>query len=274
MVDQRRAVYIGYDPREVTAFAIARLTCRDHLTQRIPIYGLMLSDLQRMGLFTRPIEMRPSAADRPIMWDVVSDAPMSTEHANARFFVPMLAQRGWALFTDGDVLFRGNVARLFEQLCPSKAVYCVKHDHRPAEETKMDGQIQTQYPRKNWTSVIAFNCDHPANRPLFNPHFLNATPGRDLHALCWLPDDDHVGALSPCWNYLVGHSDPSISATIAHFTSGVPDMPGYENQRYADEWFMARERWVRGGGGFIVDRWLGRPIEAGTEWAAVTNGAR
>ena len=69
-----------------------------------------------MGLYTRPIEYRPSAADKPVMWDVVSDAPQSTEHANARFFVPMLAKEGWALFVDGDVMFRGNVCRLFEQL--------------------------------------------------------------------------------------------------------------------------------------------------------------
>ena len=121
----------------------------------------------------------------------------------------------------------------------------------------MDGQVQTQYARKNWSSVIAFNCDHPANAALRSLAFLNDTPGRDLHRLCWLPDDDLIGELAPNWNYLVGHSDEKLSASIAHFTSGVPDMPGYENQRYADEWFMARELWVRGGSGMLVDQWVG-----------------
>jgi len=114
------SIFIGWDPREAAAFAVARSSCKAHLTRQIPIYGLVLDDLIRQGLYTRPIEYRPSAADRPIMWDVVSGAPQSTEHANARFFVPRLAKTGWAMFCDGDVLFRGNVARLFEQLDPSK----------------------------------------------------------------------------------------------------------------------------------------------------------
>src|SRR6266404_4304607 len=103
------SIWIGWDPREAAAFAVARASCRRHLTRPIPIRGLLLEDLQKAGLYTRAIEYRPSAADKPIMWDVVSDAPMSTQHACARFFVPMLAKTGWALFCDGDVMFRGNV---------------------------------------------------------------------------------------------------------------------------------------------------------------------
>jgi hypothetical protein len=244
MLPRRESIWIGWDPREASAFAVARSSCRHHLTRPIPIHGLLLEDLQKAGLYTRPLEYRPSAADKPVMWDVVSDAPMSTQHANARFFVPMLAKTGWALFTDGDVLFRGNVARLFEQLDNSKAVYCVWHDHRPADGVKMDGQVQTSYGRKNWSSVIAFNCDHPANKAL-TLDVLNNTPGRDLHRLFWLADCD-IGELEPVWNYLVGHSDPEVSATIAHFTEGVPDMPGYEGQKYADEWRNSLADWARG----------------------------
>jgi hypothetical protein len=161
-VSGKRSIWIGYDPRETTAFAVARDTCRKNLNLPIQIYGLLLADLKRRGIYTRPIEMRASAADRPIMWDTVSDAPMSTEHANARFFVPHLAREGWALFTDGDVLFRENVGRLFDGLDRKKAVYCVKHEHKPTDLIKMDGQTQTVYSRKNWSSVIAFNCDHPS----------------------------------------------------------------------------------------------------------------
>jgi len=258
-VSAKRLIFIGYDPRENAAFAVARESCKRKMTVSIPIYGLVLKDLQTLGWYQRPIEWRASAADKPVMWDVVSDAPMSTEHANARFFVPSIARNGWALFTDGDVLFRGNVCRLFDQLDNSKAVVCVKHDHIIADGVKMDGQVQTQYARKNWSSVIAFNCDHPANAPLFDLKFLNETPGRDLHRLCWLPDEELIGELHPCWNYLVGHSDPQITATIAHFTSGVPDMPGYENQAYADEWFRAREEWARGASSMLVDLWARSP---------------
>ena len=77
----------------------------------------------------------------------------------------MLAQTGWALFVDCDVVFRGSPLAM--PLDDSKAVMVVKHRPLPAEGTKMDGQAQQAYSRKNWSSVIAFNCDHPANR---RPH--------------------------------------------------------------------------------------------------------
>lgn len=238
------SIFIGWDPREAAAFAVARASCKAHLTRQIPIYGLVLDDLIKRGLYTRPIEYRPSAADRPIMWDVVSGAAQSTEHANSRFFVPYLAKTGWAMFCDGDVLFRGNVARLFEQLDTSKALYCVQHKHEPKSDVKMDGQIQAKYPRKNQSSIMIFNCDHVANRAL-TLDVLNNTPGRDLHQFMWLADCD-IGELDQCWNYLVGYTDPKISATIAHFTSGVPDMVGYHDVEYADEWRSRLNSWARG----------------------------
>ena len=238
------SIWIGYDPRETMAFAVARETVRKALTQPIPVYGLLLSDLIERGLYTRPIEMRKSAADRPIMWDTISDAPMSTQHANARFLVPHLAKTGWALFMDGDMLARGNLARAFDGLDSTKAVYCVQHRHEPAPGIKMDGQEQTRYRRKNWTSFILFNCDHPANAAL-TLEVVNTLPGRDLHRLCWL-DDSEIGALGPEWNWLVGHSDESIDPKVVHFTEGCPDMPGYENVAFADVWREKANDWVRG----------------------------
>jgi hypothetical protein len=177
------------------------------------------------------------------MWDVISDAPMSTQHANARFLVPHLARVGWALFCDGDFLFRWNVARLFEELDESKAVYCVKHEYEQRPGTKMDGQSQLAYPRKNWSSFIIFNVDHPANAQL-TLEKVNTLPGRDLHRLFWLDDGD-IGELEPAWNFLVGHSDPAIVPKSVHFTEGVPDMVGYENVPYADEWRSALSYWAR-----------------------------
>jgi lipopolysaccharide biosynthesis glycosyltransferase len=243
-VKSRYAVYIGYDPREDAAFAVARESCKYYSNMPIPVYGLLLQDLIEADLYKRPIEFKPSAADKPVMWDVVSDAPMSTEHANARFFVPMIAKEGWALFVDGDVMFRSDISKLFRKFDESKAVYCVHHEHKPKNKTKMDGQVQTKYKRKNWSSVIAFNCDHPANKAL-TLDVLNNTPGRDLHALFWLADCD-IGELDASWNYLVGHSDPEIEPDIVHFTDGIPTMAGYGNVPYAGEWFDWRNRWARG----------------------------
>ncbi|WP_290497646.1 hypothetical protein [Hyphomonas sp. UBA4494] len=168
---------------------------------------------------------------------------MSTEFACSRFLVPHLAMTGWALFMDADMLARTNVERLFEQCRDSKAVMVVKHRHEPVEGVKMDGQLQTVYARKNWSSVMAFNVDHPANRSL-TVEMVNTVPGRDLHRFCWL-EDKHIGELDASWNYLVGHTDPEIEPDIVHFTDGVPSMPGYENSEYADEWRAELEAWAR-----------------------------
>src|SRR5665213_1643512 len=116
MLDAARSIFIGFDPREAGAFAVARHSVRRHLTQPIPIRGLVLSELRAKGFYTRPMEMREGAAGKPVMWDTLSDAPMSTEHANARFLVPKVAEKGWALFMDGDMLARGNLARMFNGL--------------------------------------------------------------------------------------------------------------------------------------------------------------
>jgi hypothetical protein len=118
----------------------------------------------------------------------------------------------------------------------------VKHDHQPQSGMKMDGQIQTSYARKNWSSVCAFNCDHPANKALtFN--LVNSVPGRDLHRFCWLKDGE-IGELPAEWNWLVGHSDPAVDPALVHFTDGIPTMPGYEDCAFADEWRRELRRWV------------------------------
>lgn len=238
----RRSIFVGWDPREAAAFAVCRHSIRRHLTMPIPIHGLVLDDLKANGLYTRPMEMRPSAADKPVMWDVVSDAPQSTEHANSRFFVPMLAESGWALFMDGDILVRDNLARVFDDLNPKYAVYCVKHQFDPPPGIKMDGQAQVRYQRKNWSSFMILNCQHVANKAL-TLDVLNNTPGRDLHRFFWLADCD-IGELDPKYNFLVGHSDPSIDPTVVHFTSGLPDMAGYFDVPFADEWRAELNRWA------------------------------
>lgn len=239
-------IWIGWDRREAAAFAVAKASCQQHSSRHIPIRGLVLNHLREAGHYRRPLEIRPTAADRPIMWDVISDAPQSTEHANSRFLVPFLAKTGWALFSDGDMLYRHNVARLFETLDPSFAVHCVKHDHDPKDSVKMDGQVQSSYSRKNWSSFMVFNVDHPSNAPLRDSTELaNTIPGRDLHRFCWL-EDHEIGEIDPAWNYLVGYSAlrDGVEPKCVHFTSGTPDMLGYENCEYADEWRRQLDRWA------------------------------
>lgn len=237
------SIWVGFDPREAAAFAVARYTARLGLTQPIPVHGLVLANLQASGIYTRKIEWRRNALGNMAMWDVISEAWQSTEHANSRFLVPYLARSGWALFMDGDILVRGNLSRLFDLLDPKYAVYCVKHIYNPAVSTKMDMQEQARYARKNWSSFLMFNCDHPSNQAL-TVSMVNTLPGRDLHRLCWLRDDE-IGELSPTWNHLNGISAEPESPNVVHFTEGTPDMPGYESVAFADEWRDALRQWAR-----------------------------
>lgn len=168
---------------------------------------------------------------------------MSTEFALTRFVVPSITT-GLALFVDCDVLARANVEDIFHRAERErdKALWCVKHTHSPLPGIKMDGQIQSAYPRKNWSSLMLFDCDHPANRRL-TPDFVNTAKGLDLHQMCWL-DDCLIGDLDQSWNWLAGHSDPEIDPDIVHFTDGTPNLPGYENAPYAEEWWAALRRWA------------------------------
>jgi hypothetical protein len=236
------SVWIGFDPREAAAFAVARESIKRRLSLQIPVHGLVLSDLRRRGLYTRPTETRVNSDGHRQLWDSISDAPMATEFAISRFLVPHLARSGLALFMDCDMLVRANLMELFRQIDPAYAVSCVKHDHRPAEGLKMDGQAQTSYGRKNWSSVMVFNCDHPANQEL-TVDLVNSARGRELHQFCWL-NDDRIGEFGPEWNWLAGYSSPNIDPKIVHHTEGSPCMAGYEDAPFADEWRAELARWA------------------------------
>jgi hypothetical protein len=158
---------------------------------------------------------------------------MATEFAITRFLVPQLARADWAIFCDGDFLWRDDVARLAALADPRFAVMVVPHDYTPTEAVKMDGQIQTSYARKNWSSLMLWNCRHPAHAAL--PGLVNRWAGRRLHGFEWL-DDREIGTLPEAWNWLEGHSRPAIDPRAVHFTRGTPDMAGYAGVDYADEW--------------------------------------
>jgi hypothetical protein len=244
-MDERCSVWIGFDPKEAAAFAVCRSSIRYHTANPSPsVRGIILNELRRKGLYTRPTERRNGQ-----LWDVISDAPMSTEFAVSRFLTPHLAKAaakggkaGWALFMDCDILARTSLWNLFRLRQNKYAVMVVKHVHDPDYQVKMEGQAQTKYARKNWSSVMLFNVDHPANAAL-TLETVNALPGRDLHRFCWL-DDGEIGELDPTWNYLVGHTQINEQPKLVHFTDGPPTMRGYEHVDYADEFWAEMDRWA------------------------------
>jgi hypothetical protein len=224
-------VFIGYDHREHEAACVAAKTLREVTGGEIAPTFLRTNRLREMGLLTRPVD------DRGQRYDIVSNAPAATEFAISRFLTPLLAQEGYALFVDCDVVFREDPRRMLQEVEGQYAVNVVKHvNGGQGNYTKMDGQVQTVYPRKNWSSVMLFNCDHAANRRL-SLRDVNERPGRDLHAFYWLHDLE-VGALDARWNWLV-NVETECTGGIAHFTLGGPWIDGWRGAEHDDLWKAA-----------------------------------
>lgn len=219
-------IFIGYDSRERAAWEVCARSIVRHAALPPTISPIGMGTLN--GAYRRPTERRGG-----ILFDTVSDAPMSTEFALARFFVPCVARAQWVLFCDADFMFRADVAELFALADHRFAVQVVKHDFHPADVVKMDGQPQTDYPRKNWSSLVLWNMAHAANKRLWQAD-LDTRPGLWFHQFGWLKDHE-IGELPAEWNYLEGVS-AAADAKAVHFTAGTPDMPGHENSRHADEW--------------------------------------
>jgi hypothetical protein len=113
---------------------------------------------------------------------------------------------------------------------------CVQHDYQPKETTKMDGQLQTVYPRKNWSSMVLWNCGHPKNK-ILTTDFLNEQTPKFLHRFSWL-EDSEIGSLPHHYNWLVGwYKEPEDGKPkILHYTEGGPWFDGYRECEYADIW--------------------------------------
>lgn len=227
-------VYIGWDKREALAYAVAVKTLTARSSIPLDIEPLVLEELERQELMTRPRGRKNGQ-----LYDFISGAPMSTEFAITRFLVPILCRRGWALFIDCDVVVLADIAELFALADDRYAVMCVQHPHLAGDAVKMDGQEQTYYSRKNWSSVVLFNCAHWKNHRL-DLHSVNRWPGRDLHAFSWLEDRD-IGALPAEWNWLVGVQAAPLQPKLAHFTLGGPWLPGWNRKPHDDLWLSASD---------------------------------
>jgi len=235
-VSDRLRVFVGFSADEMMATTVA-INSMLHFAGTLRLNVQRISRLSLLQCYTRPTRID----DNGQLWDEISDAPMSTDHAIARFFIPWLRDyQGWALFTDGDVLCRRDVRELFALADERYAVMCVQHPPLLSVGYKKDGDRQLAYPRKNWSSVMLWNCGHPANRHL-TLDTLNGVSGKALHGFVWL-EDSQIGALPPEWNWLVGLSAPVDNPAIVHYTQGLPTLPDHAHDPYADEWFAQARR--------------------------------
>lgn len=213
-------VYVGYDSREDIAYQV----CKHSIVRREPgatVKPLKQKEMRESGLYTREV-----------------DKLASTEFTFTRFFIPHLQNyQGWAVFCDCDFVWTVPTTDLKQYCDPDKAVAVVQHDYTPAEGMKMDGKQQHIYPRKNWSSMILWNCSHPKNKVL-TPELLNKESPAFLHRFQWLDDED-IGSLPHHYNWLVGwYKEPKDGKPkIYHWTEGGPwFVDNYFDCEYADVW--------------------------------------
>ena len=212
-------VFVGYDTREDIAYQVCKHSILSKQSNAV-VTPLVQKELSDSCWYTRSI-----------------DKLASTEFTFTRFLVPQLCNfKGWAVFIDCDVILTTDIEELFVQADDQYAVMCVQHDYRPKEGTKMDGQTQTVYPRKNWSSVMLINCGHPSNRVL-NIDLVNDPEinGAYLHRFSWLKDEE-IGKLDHTWNYLVGVYNDITRPKLIHYTEGGPWFENYRNCEFHNEW--------------------------------------
>ena len=212
-------VFVGYDPREDIAYQVCKHSILTKQSEA-DVRPLVQKELRDAGWYKRPV-----------------DKLASTEFTFTRFLVPELANfKGWAVFMDCDMILTTDIKQLFDQADDRYAVMCVQHDYTPKEGLKMDGQKQTVYPRKNWSSVVLFNCAHPSNarltQDMVNDPELN---GAYFHRFSWLKDEE-IGELDHTWNYLVGVYDDIETPNLIHYTEGGPWFENYRDCEFHQLW--------------------------------------
>lgn len=240
-------IFIGWDAREAVASDVCAHSIQSRTRNNLDIKYLKHRELRKMGYFTRPWLTESDTGN----WrDLIDNRPFSTEFSHTRFLVPALMHyKGWALFMDSDMIFTTDIKKLFD-LCENRyAVMCVKHNHRieHSNGVKMDGRQQLGYSRKNWSSFVLFNCDHPSNKAL-TPQYINMASGSDLHAFSWLREHE-IGSLPMSYNFISGIS-PKLPAEqqlpdVIHYTLGGPWFEECQDVLYGDLWINEYEEFQR-----------------------------
>ena len=214
-------IFIGYDSREKIASDVCEFSIKKRSSEKIKINLLKIEELRKQNIYQRN-----------------EDKLSSTEFTFSRFLIPYLMNyNGWALFCDCDFLWLDDITKLFNLKNENFAVMCCQHDYKPINDVKMDGKKQLWYPRKNWSSMVLWNCGHPSNKKL-DLKLVNSETGKYLHRFGWL-NDDEIGKVSNEWNWLVNwYKEPDDGNPKAlHFTEGGPWFENHKNTEYCELWF-------------------------------------
>lgn len=211
-------IFVGYDPRE----AIAYHTCVNSIIR----------------LATQPVAIVPVALN--LFKDYQETHTDGSNHfIYTRFLVPyLMGFKDYAIFIDGDMILRDDIVKLWNLREYDKDVMVVKHDYQTRMTEKYLGSRNENYPRKNWSSVILWNCGSWPNRKL-TPEFVQNATGSQLHRFSWL-DDARIGELPPEWNWLPDEYGANPEAKLLHYTLGTPCFHEFAETPQAAEWHRER----------------------------------
>ena len=214
-------LFIGYDSSEDEAAKVCAYSAKKNASEEIDVYFIKKKEMSNKGYYYRP-----------------NDKLSSTEFTFTRFLVPHLTNySGWAVFCDCDFLWVDNILDLMKLKNDKFAIMCVQHDYKPKNNLKMDGKKQLIYPRKNWSSMVLWNCSHPSNKKITIDD-INMKDGKYLHRFAWLQDHE-IGSIPYHWNWLVGwyQEDKFNKPKALHFTEGGPWHKNPECTDYFSLWY-------------------------------------
>ena len=213
-------IYIGFDQRESVAFHTFVQSLIDHASIPLNITPLAVKTLK--GYEERHEDK-------------------SNDFVYSRFLIPFLNDfKGWAIFVDGDMICQTDIKELLDLRDNTKALQVVKHNYKTKANQKYLGNINQDYPRKNWSSVILWNCAHPKHK-LLTPDFIANESGKYLHRFSWL-EDSEIGGLPKEWNWLATEYPNNDQANIIHYTLGTPCFKDYRDTEMSDIWFKKYDR--------------------------------
>lgn len=215
---------VGFDQREAVAYHVFCQTIIDRATM--------------------PVQFLPLAENTLNKYKEVHEDG-SNKFIYSRFLTPYLMNySGWAIFADGDMVCQADIAELWALRDESKAVQVVRHDYKTKAVKKYLGNKNENYPRKNWSSLILWNCSHPKNA-ILTPEFIQGQPGSYLHRFSWL-EDELIGGLDAEWNWLAIEYTENPNAKLIHYTLGTPCFKDYANESMSDAWKKSYTRMNEG----------------------------
>lgn len=213
-------IAVGYDERESVAYHTFVQSIIDTCTTPISVTPLVLKTIKNYS-------------------ETHQDG--SNAFIYSRFLTPLIFNYdGWAIYADGDMICMDDMKNLWSMRSEKYAVMVAKHDYRTKATKKYLGNKNQDYPRKNWSSLILWNCTHPSNACL-TADFVSTKTGSYLHRFSWLSENE-IGELPLTWNWLTSEYPDNNEASLLHFTLGTPCFKEYSMSAMSHIWHEAHKK--------------------------------